>query len=146
MQLNIQQRIEIAEAICRKQSVKLTPLRKMLLEILYEQAIPLTAYELLRLMREHNPKTEAMTVYRILSFLEEHQLVHRLHSCQAYAACNMPEHEHHAQLLLCEKCHRSEEIATPALKQSIDTILKEHSFCFSRKSIEIFGICQSCIA
>jgi Fur family zinc uptake transcriptional regulator len=138
-------RLQKAEAICQAQKVKLTPLRKALLLLLYQNATPLTAYELLRLLRAAQyPKIQAMTVYRILSFLEKFHLVHRVNSCQAYAACNMPEHEHHAQLLLCEKCNRSEEIATQYLKQSIDSVLKDHDFCFSTKSIEIFGVCQNC--
>lgn len=146
MSNTIQQRLTIAEALCVKQNAKLTPLRKELLCKLYEQQKPLTAYDLLRLMREQHPKMEAMSVYRILNFLESHHLVHRINSCQAYAACNMPEHEHHAQLVVCEKCHHSEEIAMPSLKASIDSVLKKTSFCFSTKSIEIFGICQSCAA
>lgn len=142
--MSIQQRLKQAESLCQKQHAKLTPLRKALLRILYECAKPQTAYELLRLMREQHPKMEAMSVYRILSFLETHHLVHRLNSCQAYAACNMPEFAHHAQLVVCEKCHHSEEIAMPSLTASIDSVLKETSFCLSAKSIEIFGICQSC--
>lgn len=144
MKNKIQQRLNRAIELCNKQNAKLTPLRKALLSKLYENPKPLTAYDVLRLMREQYPKMEAMSVYRILNFLETHQLVHRLNSCQAYAACSMPEHEHHAQLVVCEKCHHSEEIAVRSLKESIDSALKEHSFCFSTKSIEIFGICQRC--
>lgn len=144
--MSISQRLTLAETLCKKQNSKLTPLRKACLQALYEQAKPLTAYDLLRLLRRQHPKLEAMTVYRILGFLEKCQLIHRIHSCQAYAACNMPEHAHHAQLVVCEKCHHAEEIATHALKQSIDHVLKAHSFCFSNKTIEIFGICQHCIA
>ncbi|MGE3317926.1 MAG: Fur family transcriptional regulator [Candidatus Berkiella sp.] len=144
MSYKVQQRLKKAEAVCQKQNTKLTPLRRSLLSKLYENTKPLTAYDLLRLMREQHPKMEAMSVYRILHFLESQHLVHRLNSCQAYAACSMPEHEHHAQLVVCEKCHHSEEIAMRSLKESIDSALKEHSFCFSTKSIEIFGICQSC--
>jgi Fur family zinc uptake transcriptional regulator len=142
--MTIQQRLKQAESLCQKHNAKLTPLRKALLLKLYESSKPQTAYELLRLMREQYPKMEAMSVYRMLTFLETHHLVHRLNSCQAYAACNMPEHEHHAQLVVCEKCHHSEEIAMPSLTASIDSVLKETSFCLSAKSIEIFGICQSC--
>lgn len=142
--MTIQQRLKQAESLCHSHNVKLTPLRKALLCKLYENTKPQTAYELLRLMREQYPKMEAMSVYRILTFLETYHLVHRLNSCQAYAACNMPDTAHHAQLVVCEKCHHSEEIAMPSLTASIDSVLEKTSFCLSAKSIEIFGICQSC--
>lgn len=142
--MTIQQRLKQAENLCQKHNAKLTPLRKALLCKLYENTKPQTAYELLRLMREQYPKMEAMSVYRILTFLETHHLVHRLNSCQAYAACNMPDTAHHAQLVVCEKCHHSEEIAMPSLAASIDSVLKQHAFCFSNKSFEILGICHNC--
>ena len=68
-------RLQEAEIICKKQGIKLTPLRGALLKLLYENQTPLSAYELLRLLRETHSQTEAMTVYRILHLFENHHLV-----------------------------------------------------------------------
>ncbi len=141
---DVQFRLTKAEKLCQSYRVKLTPLRKTLLQLLYENKAPLTAYELLRLLRKFYPKIEAMSVYRILSFLEKYHLIHRVLSCHAYAACNIPEHQHHPQLLLCEKCNHSEEIETESLKQAMDDISTKYAFFASKKPIEIFGICQAC--
>src|SRR5262245_35383755 len=123
-----QERLQEAKTLCKQQGVKLTPLRESLLNLLYQQPLPLSAYELLRLLRESHPQAEAMTVYRILNFLENHHLVHRIISCNTYAACHTPHHPHRPQLLICERCGISSEINDHTLFQAVRTVLEVHHF------------------
>jgi len=111
---------------------------------MYRHHERLTAYELLRLLREKNPKAEAMTVYRTLDFLQGQQLVHRIASQNAYTTCDAPHHSHHAQLLLCEQCGQAQEVNVKPLEKVFMAIAKEHEFVFSDKPIEITGICKNC--
>lgn len=139
-----EQRLQEADALCKQQGIRLTPLRETLLKLMYLNPAPLSAYELLRLLRQTHPQAEAMTVYRILHFLENHHLVHRITSCNTYAACLTPEHPHQPQLLICERCGSSTEIEEKSLAQAVKKVLELHNFQSSSKPTEIFGICGVC--
>jgi Fur family zinc uptake transcriptional regulator len=144
MNPSLEKRLVQAKQLCEQAGVRLTDIRKNLLALIYTHDEHLTAYELLRLLRETYPKAEAMTVYRGLSFLQEQKLIHRVASQNAYTACDTPEHIHHAQLLLCEKCGQAEEINATALEKALQTTAKFYHFHLSNSPIEISGICKNC--
>ena len=57
-----------------------------------------------------------MSVYRILDFLEENGLIHRLNTTKKYIACShiACEHPHEApQFLICKSCSKVEEVSIP---------------------------------
>lgn len=140
----IEERMSQAEALCERAHVRLTPIRRDLLTLIYSHNEHLTAYELLRLLRNTYPKAEAMTVYRTLDFLQKQQLIHRVASQNAYTACDTPEHQHQAQLLLCEKCGQAEEIKAAHLEEALHTMARQYQFVLSDKPMEITGICKNC--
>jgi Fur family zinc uptake transcriptional regulator len=133
-----------AEMICAENSARLTPIRKMVLEIIYEKNSVLTAYELLKLLKKVRPSAEAMTVYRALEFLEKHHFIHKILSKNAYTACDDPGESHSAQLISCEDCDETKEISAKNLKKIINAILKENHYYSTDKPLEIFGTCQTC--
>ena len=69
-----------AEALCRERGVRLTNQRKAVLRLLCESEKPLSAYELLDRMRDTVRNPTPPTVYRVLDFLVEQGLVHKLES------------------------------------------------------------------
>jgi len=140
----IEKRLTQATKLCASSGARLTPIRKTLLTLIYKQTEPLTAYELLRLLREKQPKAEAMTVYRALDFLQQNSLVHRIASNNSFTACESPHHHHYAQLLVCENCGITQEIESKSLYKSLQDTAKQHHFTLSTKSIEITGLCSSC--
>lgn len=146
MELTLEQRLTQAELLCQKAGVRLTPIRKELLALIYSHRGHLSAYELLRLFRQTHPKAEAMTVYRTLDFLQEQHLVHRVASQNAYTACEMPQHSHRSQLLLCEQCGQTEEINLKTFEKILNSIAKDYLFTLSEKPVEITGICKNCFA
>lgn len=140
----IEKRLKRAELLCGQARVRLTPIRRDLLTLIYSHGEHLTAYELLRLLRSTYPKAEAMTVYRALDFLQKQQLIHRIATQNAYTACDTPELNHHAQLLLCERCSHAEEVSAILLEKTLRKIAKKNQFILSDKPMEITGICKNC--
>ena len=138
------QRLPDILSYCQNRGIKLTALRQSIYSILYEAAKPISAYDVLRVLKNDHPQAEAMTVYRILTFLEEKHLIHRIARTNTYAVCDMLMHEHHAQLLLCDTCGQAKEIKIEQLESILASILKQHHFKPSSKPIEISGICESC--
>lgn len=133
-----------AENWCHKIQERMTPIRRHVLELIYRQNSHVTAYELLRLFREVQPRVEAMTVYRALNFLEKNGFVHRIASQNAYTACMTPEQSHHPQILLCENCRRVEELNFPILEVALEWVATDRQFKLLNKPLEMIGICKTC--
>ena len=75
-----------AEVLCAARAQRLTPMRRHVLEALLDSHRPLGAYEIIeRLARQGRPAP--ITVYRVLDFLRDNGLVHRIESRNAFVAC-----------------------------------------------------------
>ncbi len=144
MTASIEKRLKKAKQLCEQSGAQLTSIRKTLLSLIYSQEENLTAYELLHLFREINPKTESMTIYRALDFLQKQHLIHRLASRSSYAACDIPDESHQAHFLLCEKCGQSQEVRSKSLEKAAKNLSGEYHFILSDKPIEIVGTCRAC--
>lgn len=140
----LEKRLKRAEQLCAQAGSQLTTIRKTLLSIIYRNESDLTAYELLNIFRETNPKAESMTIYRALDFLQKHHLIHRLASKSTYAACDIPHEDHYAHFLLCEKCGQSQEVQSPLLEKTAKNLAAKYHFSLSNKPIEITGVCKDC--
>jgi Fur family zinc uptake transcriptional regulator len=117
-----------AENHCKQRGTRLTEKRKQVLTGLVESKKALSAYELIDYCREElGQQLPAMSIYRILEFLEGEDLVHRLHLAKKYVACShiTCDHQHEVpQFLICNNCHTVEEISISrsvidSLKQSV---------------------------
>jgi Fur family zinc uptake transcriptional regulator len=141
--------IHHAEAHCRDHGARLTPKRKQVLSGLILSEKALSAYELIDVCKEHFGETiPAMSVYRILDFLEEEHLVHKLSLANKYVACShiTCDHEHEVpQFLICCECSRVEEIS---IAKSVMSELKrnvEHAgFHLVSPQLEMSCICHDC--
>ncbi|WP_370980308.1 transcriptional repressor [Agaribacterium sp. ZY112] len=138
-----------AEHDCVSAGVRLTPKRKHLLALLLIEHQALTAYELVDAYTEaYGDKLPAMSVYRILQFLVEHKLVHKLETTNQFLACShiTCEHEHNIpQFLICDKCHKVEEIALRAeLVKELRGSVERTGFVLSNQQLELRGLCQEC--
>lgn len=129
---------------CQQQGIKLTPLRTKVLDVLVKQSQPLTAYELLDLLKKDNPKAQVMTVYRILEFLQQHDLVHRIENLNAFMLCHHLSKHHISQWLICEVCGTTTEYAGTAFNQAIEEVEQHSRFQVSEPTIELLGVCHNC--
>lgn len=132
-----------AEALCSKRKARLTPLRRRVLELLWQGHRPLGAYELLgQLQGEGNAAPP--TVYRALDFLQQLGLVHRIASLNAYIGCCRPDQPHTGQFLICRSCQASSELNAHQVQESIVCASTEVGFVAEEQTVEIFGLCQNC--
>lgn len=127
---------------CDNHQIKLTPLREAVLKLLYQADAPLTAYNLLSLMQQDNAKIQAMSVYRVLEFFQQHDIVHRIESLNAYKLCCHLNKPHISQWLICDKCGSAEECTVPnnIRQQLVDA----HEFKTTTTAIELHGVCKLC--
>lgn len=129
---------------CHTHGIKLTPLRQQVLDILSTEQQPLTAYAVLDKLKVYNPKAQAMSVYRILDFLQTNHLIHRIENLNAFMVCSHLNERHRSQWLICERCGKTEEYISPTFRQGIKQLEDDTGFQVATPTIELLGICQQC--
>lgn len=129
---------------CEEKAVKLTPLREKILSIIMQTTQPMTAYVILEALQADKPKAQVMSVYRILDFLLENGLVHRIENLNAFMPCYHLFENHQSQWLICKQCGRTDESALPIFNQAIAEIEAQTDFTVTSPTIELVGLCNTC--
>jgi len=141
--------IEHAEHLCQSRGTRLTKKRKAVLESLLSSKKALSAYELVDDCRENRgEKLPLMSMYRILEFLQQEHLVHKLKLANRYIACThiTCDHKHEVpQFLICIQCYQVEEATVS--KSMLSTLKKNiHNVGYEMISpqLEISCLCSNC--
>lgn len=148
-QLSVDAIIHHAEKHCSSHGARLTPKRKRVLTGLLASEKALSAYELMDFCTDmFGESIPAMSVYRILDFLEDEHLVHKLNLANKYVACShiACNHTHEIpQFLICGECNRVEEIGIAkstmvALQKNVENV----GFRMVSPQIEMNCVCNRC--
>jgi len=150
MDKQVEQIIDIAEQYCKTNGSRLTKKRKQVLSGLVKADKALSAYELVDFCKtEFGESIPAMSVYRILDFLKEEHLVHKLDLANKYVACSHITCSHtHAvpQFLICSECQAVKEVS---IKQStidqLKTNVEQAGFHLPGFQLEINCVCEKCV-
>lgn len=138
--------LSAARQLCGQRSLRLTPLREQVLQLVWHSHKPLGAYAILELLSAAggSQKLAPPTVYRALDFLQENGLVHRINSLNAFVGCSHPQHHHSSHFLICRSCATAVEIAEPAISSAIHDAARAAHFSEESASVEIAGLCPNC--
>lgn len=136
-----------AQKMCDQGQLRLTPLRKRVLELVWQCHQPLGAYDILaQLTSEDGRPAAPPTVYRALDFLLEHGLIHRIASLNAFIGCAYPQQTHQAQFFICRQCKLAQELPHSAIDAAIAAEAQKTGFQVEGQIIEVFGLCAPCQA
>lgn len=133
-----------AHRVCAHNSARLTPLRRRVLEIVWQSHNPLGAYAILETLSEEGHSPAPPTVYRSLEFLLEQGLVHRIASLNAFIGCVSPGHPGAGQFLICSGCGTAAELDDPEVERAIAGSADRLGFEAAHHTIEVTGLCPSC--
>ena len=133
-----------AERHCTRFGLRLTPVRRRVLELIWRSHRPSGAYELLEQLAAEGHRPSPPTVYRALEFLLKHKLIHRVSSRNAFVGCSCPGDEHMAQIFLCDRCGIAVEQADPALNRQILNKARDMQFVLHEQTVELTGLCPQC--
>ncbi|WP_372783273.1 Fur family transcriptional regulator [Litorivivens sp.] len=143
----IKDALQAARQICKASGARLTSLREQVLMKVWQSHKPLGAYAILeQLAAEGQGHPAPPTVYRALDFLQEHGLVHRLSSLNAYIGCDLPGEPHDSQFLICRHCQTTVEMAAEPVSQALTSCAAARGFTIHHSSVEIVGSCPNCQA
>ena len=126
--------LNAAETLCIERGVRLTAIRKRVLELVWASHQPLGAYAILDKLTAEGHKPAPPTVYRALEFLLEQGLIHRIASLNAF-------------LFLCQQCGNAEELEeSTVLQQEINRQAQSLGFMIRQPILEVTGLCKQCHA
>lgn len=134
------------EKICVENGLKFTPIRRKVLELVWESHKPAKAYDILRKLAKDKSALMPPTVYRALDFLLQNGLVHKINTLNAFVGCSHPGRHKHCYFLICTHCDEVTECCTIQLDKAIGYSAKDNLFKAESASLEILGACKSCRA
>lgn len=140
----IDKALSAAEKICLEKKLRLTPLRKRILELIWSNHKSIGAYELLDVFKQEDPNAKPVTIYRALDFLLSAGLIHKVESINAFVGCLRPETTHHSVILICDSCHNTYEVEAQKIYQQIIEASKLIDFSPSQLTLELHGCCSNC--
>ena len=136
--------LERVDEIASTSGLRLTPVRRRVLEILLEEHRAMGAYEVLETLAREGFGNQPPVAYRALEFLVEHGLAHRIRRLNAFAACMRPGEHHAPAFFICSECDTVAESASPQVRSSIEAAAQEIGFAVDRLNVEVIGTCPSC--
>ena len=140
--------MERAERLCRERALKLTPMRRRVLEVLALSRAPLSATALIAAIGEGAAKpVSPILVYRALDFLAGAGLIHRLAARNAYVPCDREHREDETTVfLVCAHCGGVDEVASREVGKGLEGSATAAGFRPLARTVEIEGECASCRA
>ena len=131
--------------LLKKNTLKFTIQREVILESLYNSDEHLTPEALHRLIQDKFPelKTGIATVYRTLSLLEDSNMVTSLSFGAQGKKYELGAKEHHDHLI-CTECGSITEFVDEDIEKRQHAIADELGFKMKDHSMQIYGICKNC--
>lgn len=138
--------VEQALELCRRRGVRLTEVRRQVLELVWRSHAPVGAYQLLEQLAASRGRVAPPTIYRALEFLAREGLVHRIDSLNAYVGCASPSSPHDAYFLICGDCGDAAEFHDRDLAAVVARCAGRSGFDLRSTSVELTGRCARCNA
>ncbi len=124
--------------------MRMTPQRKLILEILNKKNVHPTADDVYQMVRERLPKISLGTVYRNLELLSEQGRIKvvALGGNQRRYEGNSKEHYH----LKCVSCGRLEDAPVETISFPDDLLAEKRDYEIVGHNLEFLGLCPACRA
>ncbi len=142
----IENALDAALVACARKGLQLTDLRRQLLSLILEADGPSTAYQLLARLKESRANATPPTVYRVLDFLMQQELIHKVERLNAFIPCTEADHhhDHPVQFLICRQCGSVAEIEDHAVSQALEHAAELKGFHPGNAVVELDGTCAAC--
>ena len=133
------------EETCQQNNLRLTPIRRRVLEILLEEHKAMGAYDVLERLTAENFGSGPPVAYRALDFLVSNGFAHKLQRLNAFIACGHPDDAHTPIFMICNSC---DAIAEADMGEGIHAITRAAGalgFKIKKPVIEADGTCPKCL-
>jgi Fur family transcriptional regulator, zinc uptake regulator len=134
---------------CESNAIHLKQKRELLLRGLAMAGKPLSAYELTDYcFGSYGQRVPVMTVYRVLSFLEQKRLVHKLGLVNKYVVCDCLSgcgHHEMSYFLICPSCQKVAELnISSEIAHQFKSSIHHAGFVPGQPQLEVMCVCMDC--
>lgn len=122
---------------------RLTPQRRMVLEAMQNSHGHVSVDNIMTEVSKHNPDINPATVYRILGWLTEHEIIcvtDMGNRDLAYEYLGHPRHHH----LVCQQCGEETEVPFDLMDSVVEEVRTRYGFEPRIDHQAIFGTCKAC--
>lgn len=138
------QALDDAERVCAQRGVRLTSLRRRVLERILKTDGVIKAYDLIHDLSSRDRTIKPPTVYRSLAFLLDQGFIHRIESLNGFVACSHPGEMHETLLMICDACGHIDEMHPEQISEALERAADAQGFAISAKVVELHGTCRHC--
>jgi len=124
--------------------LRLTGQRRVIADMFFRSEGHFSAEEIVRLVREANPRIGPATVYRTLKLLREAGLATGMNSGDGLARYESPFRRSHHDHLVCRRCGRIVEFENDQIEDLQQRVAERHGFVVTDHRLELYGICGAC--
>jgi len=133
-----------AEAHCDREGLRLTPVRRRVLEILLSEHKAQGAYDILARLSEEGLGAQPPVAYRALDFLSRIGFVHKIERMNAYVACAQPGARHAPAFMICRNCATVAEAPAAPERGALGRAAADAGFRIETAVQEAEGLCPAC--
>jgi Fur family zinc uptake transcriptional regulator len=133
-----------AERRCAQEGLRLTPVRRKVLELLLREHRALGAYAILDELRAQGFGSQPPVAYRALDFLTQHGFAHKIERLNAFVACTHPTEVHTPAFMICRKCDAVAEAQSAPAKGALGAAARAAGFQIEKTVVEAEGVCPAC--
>ncbi|OHD67780.1 MAG: transcriptional repressor [Spirochaetes bacterium RBG_16_49_21] len=136
--------LAILNGYIRKNNLKSSSQRGIILEAFLSSNRHITADELRDIIKIENPNIGIATIYRTMKLLCECGLCRELILEDGKTRFEaVYDHEHHDHLI-CTKCGAFVEILSPEIEKLQKKIARKNGFILKSHRLNLYGICKAC--
>lgn len=140
----VDEAMQAADERCTREGLRMTPVRRKVLELLLQEHRALGAYAILDLLRDAGFGSQPPVAYRALDFLSEHGFVHKIERLNAFVACAHPGEAHSPAFMICRLCDTVAETQSAPAKGALGEAARAAGFQIEKTVVEAEGVCPSC--
>lgn len=133
----------VGESRLRAARKRITPQRRLVLDILAESSDHLDAYDIYERGRHQDASLSLSTVYRTLNILKQTGVVHELHLDEEHHHYELDRKDEHSHLV-CLRCGRVIEVDSAPFAEAAKAAGAAHGFDIAGAQVELAGYCAEC--
>ncbi|MDO9081894.1 MAG: Fur family transcriptional regulator [Humidesulfovibrio sp.] len=135
---------EVFSGYLSANSLKITPQRRLILDIFLAEPGHVSSEELYAKIKRRDPAIGQATVYRTLKLLAECRLAGAVSFADGITRYEPHFGVEHHDHLICEVCGRTIEIVDPVIERRQEELADQYGFTLARHKMDLYGACPDC--
>ena len=127
-----------------RNGLKLTPQRRLILEVFLKQDGHPTPEDLYDLVKRADPSIGQATVYRTLKLLCQSGLAKEVHFGDGLTRYERKYGLKHHDHLICERCGKNLEVVDERIERLQQDLAAKHGYALTGHRMYLYGLCPDC--